>query len=71
MRYCVLNDLTLGYVLPQLPGSFQVLASRIGGHDPMNGSVAIGLPSERLRPATLADFASFRVSPVGHLPAEC
>jgi hypothetical protein len=67
-RYFVMNGNTLGYVLDQAPHAFNVLhgSPLRGGHDWKNGPVTID-PSDKLIAATLADFDTFRVSPVGHI----
>jgi hypothetical protein len=68
-RYYMLNGHTLGFVHPDNPGWFNVLAGsvRLGGRDWKNGPAVLS-PSDTLTPATHADFDFFRVSPKGHLP---
>lgn len=63
--YYVLNDHTLGYVLPPQSNMFGVLAADVDGHNPMSGVVVLTL-TDTLRAATLADFQRFRVDPTGH-----
>jgi hypothetical protein len=66
--YYVLNEHTLGYVYAAKPNSFNVLHGSVlkGGYDWKNGPVAI-TTLDNLRPATVADFEEYRVSPDGHL----
>lgn len=67
--YYVLNENTLGYVYAEQPNRMGVLAGSVlkGGHDWRNGPVAIMPGIDKLRPATLADFDEYRVSPKGHI----
>lgn len=61
-KYIVMNEDTLGYVFNI--GRFPALGplARIkSGHSPMNGTVMIG-SLDKIRPATKADFKTFRVS---------
>jgi len=58
--YYVLNEHTLGYVLPPQPNVFGVLSADIHGHNPMSGVVVVTL-TDTLRVATLEDFQRFRV----------
>lgn len=69
-QYVVLNEHTLGY-LQWDAHSLDVLAGKVlkGGHDPKNGPCAVLEGFDKLRPATHADFADYRVSAKGHLPA--
>jgi hypothetical protein len=66
-RYLVVNENALCY---RIEGSILhgVLAGSVlrGGPDPMTGTIAVA-PSDVVRPATVEDFAFFRVSPKGHL----
>jgi hypothetical protein len=70
VEYIVVGDHTLGY---RQAGSTSmgVLAGSVirGGHDPKNGPVEVMDGVDRIRLATLHDFAFFRVSPRGHLQA--
>lgn len=65
--YIVMNENTLGIV--HTPTSIGVLAGAVlkGGPNPMNGPVPFNPAIDRARPATLADFSEYRVSPRGHL----
>ncbi|GBO89130.1 hypothetical protein [Marinobacter salsuginis] len=65
--YIVLNEHTLGFVVS--PNIMEVLSGPVlkGGHDPFKGPVFINPETDQLRPATLADFAEYRVCPRGHL----
>lgn len=67
-KYFVLNENTLCYVIKGGYPFLGVLAGSVikGGHSPLNGSICVG-SLDKLRPATLADFEAFRVSPRGHL----
>lgn len=66
--YLVLNGHTLGYRLGGSATLWPLAGSVLrGGHDPKNGPVAIMAGVDTIRPATLADFKAYRVSPVGHL----
>lgn len=69
--YVVLNENALGYILPDRLGWVNVLAGSVlkGGPNPLDGPVPILSSSDRIRPATVADFEVFRVDPTGHLPA--
>jgi len=67
VSYYVLADHTLGYVNAAAPHLFGVLAGSLDGHDWKNGPVRLD-GTERLRPATRADFAVFRVVATGHMP---
>lgn len=66
-KYIVVNENALCYriddnvFLGVLAGSV-----RRGGPDPLCGIIAAA-PSDTIRPATIEDFAFFRVSPKGHL----
>lgn len=66
-KYIVKNESTLCY---RQEGSHfvGVLAGSVlrGGHNPLYGPVCIS-PNDTVRPATLADFEFFRVSPKGHI----
>ena len=66
-EYLVVNENTLGY---RKPGSMLlgVLHASVikGGHNWLNGPVLL-TNNDKVRPATLADFAEYRVSPKGHL----
>jgi len=66
--YFVMNENTLGYIFEEQPQNFNILSSKPqkGGHDPMNGYVAIG-STDKLRTATAEDFEYYRVSTKGHL----
>jgi hypothetical protein len=64
-RYVVKNEHTLGLLDPGLlPGFMAVVQGDVlaGGHDWKNGPTVYG-PLDTLRPATVADFARFRVLP--------
>ena len=65
--YFVKDGHTLGYVYKAAPNTFCVLAGSVlkGGHDPLCG-ITTTFGAE-LRPATLEDFETFRVSPKGHI----
>lgn len=67
--YVVKDEHTLGYITQPYPDLMGVLAGDIvnGGHDHKNGGVTVTPGADNIRPATLADFARFRVSPNGHL----
>lgn len=64
VKYLVVDEHTLA---ARIPGSsfLQVLHGKLlkGGHDWKNGPIAIVPGFTRLRPATRADFESFRVMP--------
>lgn len=66
-KYLVVNENALCY---RIEGSIfcGVLAGSVllGGPDPMTGQILVA-PSDTVRPATVADFALFRVSPKGHI----
>lgn len=68
-QYYVKDGHTLGYIDDRQPNSFGVLAGKpqLGGHDSLQGYVQVSR-LDVLRPATLADFEFFRVSPKGHMP---
>lgn len=63
-RFFVLNENTLCY---QQNGSsmFGTLGSNKDGRNPMNGPFSIG-SLDKLRPATVADFDTFRVCVKGY-----
>jgi hypothetical protein len=67
VKYVVVNENALCY---RIDGSIfhGVLAGSVlrGGPDPLAGQISVA-PSDAVRPATLADFDQFRVSPKGHL----
>lgn len=67
-KHFVLNEHTLGFVYDEQPHDFWIHAGKpqLGGHDWKNGSAPIGA-LDVLRPATLADFEFYRVSPKGHI----
>jgi hypothetical protein len=68
--YFVLNGHTLGYVYSTQPNTFGILhASILKGStfDRLAGFAAISPGIDILKPATLADFAEFRVCPKGHI----
>ena len=67
-KYYVLNGHTFGHINPLYPKIFGVLQGDIfkNGHDWKNGPVTI-VPSDKLEPATLANFERFRVCPKGHI----
>lgn len=68
VSYIVVDENKLCYVNSAHPFEAGVLASstiRGASHHPANGPIA--LPQRNSRPATLEDFDTFRVSPVGHI----
>lgn len=64
-RYVFRNENTLGCIFPRQPGWMDVLHGDpfTGGADWKNGPVALQEGVDVVRPATLADFARFRVLP--------
>jgi hypothetical protein len=68
VRYVVANENALGIIRDGWPNQMEVLSGSVikGGPNPLHGPVPIG-PLDLVRPATLADFEAFRVSPLGHL----
>ena len=64
-RYVVKNENALGVIHSPSSGLMCVLAGDIfaGGPDPKNGITTADPRIEALRPATLTDFARFRVMP--------
>lgn len=67
-KYYVLDENTLCYIKPGMIGAGVLAASVIRGshHDPNNGPISLPIKDEgRVRPATLEDFKTFRVSPTG------
>lgn len=64
-RYVVRNENTLGCIFARQPGWLDVLQGDpfTGGADWKNGPVALLEGVDAVRPATLADFARFRVMP--------
>lgn len=68
IQYYVKDGHTLGYIDDRQPHSFAVLAGKpqLGGHDSLRSPVQVSR-LDALRPATLADFELFRVSPKGHI----
>lgn len=68
VKYFVKNANTLGYINDEQPNMFGVLAGKpqLGGDDWMNGPVPVS-PSDKLVPATIADFDFFRVCHKGHI----
>ncbi len=65
-KYIVVNENTLGYRISN--GEIGVLHGSVirGGRNWMNGPFLLS-PNDKVRPATLADFESYRVCPKGHL----
>lgn len=63
-RYVVMDEHTLGYLIPETPSFMGVLAGSVlkGGHDPLNGPAVIVPGHTKLRQATELDFKAFRVS---------
>lgn len=70
IRFVVVDENTLGYVNPACPHEIGVLrASVLRGAapgDPDPGTKPFPIDPSRVRPATRADFDSFRVSPTGY-----
>ena len=69
MRYVVLNGHTLGIIRPERPDRLEILhASILRGstYNMYSDSVVIG-QNDVLVDATVQDFESFRVSPIGHI----
>jgi hypothetical protein len=62
-RYVVLNENTLGYINDECPNTMGVLVGSVaqGGHNWLNGPVAIAPTIDEVRPATIGDFATYRV----------
>lgn len=62
-RYVVMDEHTLGYLDETSPWLMGVLAGSVlkGGYNPLNGPVSIVPGHTRLRQATEADFAAYRV----------
>ena len=58
-RYVVKDENTLGYIFDHQLGIMGVLASKIDGHDPKNGSIPVS--EAEIRIATKKDFETFRV----------
>lgn len=68
LRYVVVNENVLGVIREGYPDWVEILVSSglKGGPDWKYGIVHIGSLTQ-VRPATLADFEAFRLSPKGHL----
>lgn len=68
--YVVVDEHTLGYVLPPEASWIGVLAGKpqFGGCDPVNGPVS-AYRTNSMRRATPEDFDYFRVCPPPHLTA--
>ncbi len=67
VEYIVVNENTLGYVdfrYPDASLSVGVLRGNVfkGGPDPKNGPIVVLPQVNRVRPATLEDFESYRIS---------
>lgn len=64
-RYVVLNENTLGYLIPEMPDYIGILAGSVlnGGPDPLQGTALVTPGHSKVRQATLEDFANFRVMP--------
>lgn len=64
-RYVVMDEHTLGYLIPEMPGYIGVLAGSVlkGGADPMQGTALITPGHTRVRQAEMEDFTNFRVMP--------
>jgi hypothetical protein len=64
-RYVVMDEHTLGYLIPEMPGYIGVLMCSVlkGGDGPMHGNAIITLGRTQVRQATSEDFTSFRVVP--------
>jgi len=62
--YVVHKEHTLGVISPELPGEVMVIEGLVlkGGADWMNGPVPVS-EGDSIRPAMVADFKAFRVSP--------
>jgi hypothetical protein len=59
VSYVVKDEHTLGYIFDAQPGLMGVLSSNKHGHHPHGGPVSIF--GAQIRPATVEDFATFRV----------
>ena len=69
IKFVVINDNIFGYVNPNQPNQAGVLASSIirgASHTWMDGPYPLPVSGDNVRPATLADFDSFRVSTGGY-----
>lgn len=68
LQYVVVNENCLGIIREGWLDQVEVLAGSVikRGPSPLNGPAPIG-SLDHVRPATLADFEAFRVSPLGHL----
>ena len=62
-RYVVMNENTLGYLIPERPNYIGILAGSVlkGGPDPMQGTALIIPGHSQIRQATAEDFTNFRV----------
>lgn len=58
--YVVKDEHTFGYIFDAQPYWMGVLASKINGSHPNGGPVSISMAT--IRPATIEDFATFRVA---------
>jgi hypothetical protein len=66
IRFVVVEGNILGFILPELPLSVQILSSSIirgASVSWMDGSYPLPLDPERVRPATRDDFKEFRIDP--------
>lgn len=73
IKLVVLDEHTLGYILPEIPTDIQFLHSSILRGSPfgINQSSVIIRHGDKIRLASAEDFEAFRVSSVGFLePAE-
>lgn len=64
-RYVVMDEHTLGYLIPEMPYYIGILAGSVlkGGPDHTQGTSIITPGHSKVRQATLEDFATFRVMP--------
>jgi len=71
-EYIVIDENTLCYIRPGMKSAGVLASSVIRGskHDPLSGPIPIPMDEKRVRPATLEDFKTFRVSPYGYLRNE-
>jgi len=68
-RFVVINENMLGYVNPLTPNSAGILASSVirgASHSWKDGDYPLSVDGRGVRPATKADFDTYRVSSNGY-----
>jgi hypothetical protein len=69
IRFVVCDENLFGYILPQLPNDVWILATSVirgSIYTWKDGSAPVPMDKSKMRPATRADFDTYRICPKGY-----